>query len=245
MVRKLKTWSLKRISNIVGLNQKDYTYKFSLNFLYCPGMIDECESDPCLNGGTCEDAVNSYSCSCHSEFTGDRCETNIHSCYGEICKNNGTFVVERDSFCCYCLDGFTGDKCETNIDSCHGEVCENNGTFEIGLHSLHCTCPDSFTGDRCETDIDECVSSPCENGGTCVDDINSFQCTCPDDTTGYRCETVKNNHNLRWILMTVRESCFRMMEPVRLELTATAVYVQIVSLGTTVKHWYLVCQCFF
>ena len=70
----------------------------------------ECESDPCLNGGTCEDAVNFYSCSCRSEFTGDRCETNIHSCYGEICKNNGTFVVERDSFCCYHLDGFTGEQ---------------------------------------------------------------------------------------------------------------------------------------
>ena len=83
----------------------------------------------------------------------------------------------------------------------------------LRLAYIHYTVPaqDGFTGDRCETDIDECVNSPCENGGTCVDDINSFQCTCPDDTTGYRCETGKNNHNLRRILMTVRESCVRMM----------------------------------
>ena len=26
--------------------------------------IDECESNPCLNDGTCQDAVNSFSCIC-------------------------------------------------------------------------------------------------------------------------------------------------------------------------------------
>ena len=32
----------------------------------CTDDIDECESDPCQHGGTCNDAVNSFNCSCTS-----------------------------------------------------------------------------------------------------------------------------------------------------------------------------------
>ena len=31
----------------------------------CSVNIDDCESEPCLNDGTCEDAVNGYVCHCH------------------------------------------------------------------------------------------------------------------------------------------------------------------------------------
>ena len=37
--------------------------------------IDECESDPCQNGGTCDDHVNSFTCECVDGFTGLHCET--------------------------------------------------------------------------------------------------------------------------------------------------------------------------
>lgn len=32
--------------------------------MYCDVNVDECESNPCLNGGTCIDAVGQYFCSC-------------------------------------------------------------------------------------------------------------------------------------------------------------------------------------
>ena len=39
--------------------------------------VNECEGDPCLNinGGTCNDIVNGYNCSCREGFTRNRCET--------------------------------------------------------------------------------------------------------------------------------------------------------------------------
>ena len=40
----------------------------------CPD-IDECASNPCLNGGTCADDVNRYDCTCEAGYTGADCET--------------------------------------------------------------------------------------------------------------------------------------------------------------------------
>jgi len=37
--------------------------------------IDECGSNPCENGATCIDAVDSYTCSCVAGYTGTHCET--------------------------------------------------------------------------------------------------------------------------------------------------------------------------
>ena len=39
--------------------------------------IDECDPDPCQNGGTCTDLVNAFSCACVPGYTDDMCATNI------------------------------------------------------------------------------------------------------------------------------------------------------------------------
>ena len=35
--------------------------------------IDECADKPCLNGGTCVDGVNDYTCVCAVGYTGENC----------------------------------------------------------------------------------------------------------------------------------------------------------------------------
>ena len=37
--------------------------------------IDECESNPCKNGGACEEGENSYTCTCAPGYIGHDCET--------------------------------------------------------------------------------------------------------------------------------------------------------------------------
>ena len=41
---------------------------------------DECISAPCLNGATCSDRVNGYSCKCTAGFEGDSCDTGQYLC---------------------------------------------------------------------------------------------------------------------------------------------------------------------
>ena len=36
--------------------------------------INECSSSPCMNGATCTDAVNSYTCACVAGYIGTHCE---------------------------------------------------------------------------------------------------------------------------------------------------------------------------
>ena len=42
--------------------------------IYCESEANECLSGPCLNGGTCTDLFNAYSCQCTQYFFGDTCE---------------------------------------------------------------------------------------------------------------------------------------------------------------------------
>ena len=48
----------------------DVTSHASCGFL---AEIDECESDPCINGD-CEDQVNGFLCHCLPGWTGQHCE---------------------------------------------------------------------------------------------------------------------------------------------------------------------------
>ena len=54
--------------------KSERSFVFSINLSLSLADVDECESNPCLNNGTCSDQVSGYTCSCPPGFAGDRCE---------------------------------------------------------------------------------------------------------------------------------------------------------------------------
>ncbi|MPC09286.1 Cubilin [Portunus trituberculatus] len=74
----------------------------------CQLVIDMCANNPCLNGGTCTQGFNSFTCSCPSSHTGDRCQTENQLCGGDLHGNEygsfkspgypGHYPVDRDCY---------------------------------------------------------------------------------------------------------------------------------------------------
>lgn len=78
-----------------------------LGFL-CDQEVDECESSPCQNGGSCEDRFNAFKCYCLQQYTGKLCETRINLCSPSPCKKHGTCENMGYGYKCHCNSGYAG-----------------------------------------------------------------------------------------------------------------------------------------
>ncbi|KAK2174247.1 hypothetical protein NP493_816g02001 [Ridgeia piscesae] len=73
--------------------------------------IDECESSPCQNNGTCIDLVDRYRCACVRGFNGKHCEIDIDECSSIPCVNGGSCDDHVGGFTCRCVNGYSGHTC--------------------------------------------------------------------------------------------------------------------------------------
>ena len=63
-----------------------YTCIIKVLHLFFSLEVDECSSTPCMNGGTCTDLINDYSCQCVTGYTDTNCTTGMkHSLEGNNC----------------------------------------------------------------------------------------------------------------------------------------------------------------
>ncbi|KAG5272096.1 hypothetical protein AALO_G00161610 [Alosa alosa] len=149
-----------------------------------------CDSDPCRNGGACEDLFDLFGCACAPGWEGLQCELDTDECASEPCVH-GHCTDFQGRFECTCHAGYAGTTCEQDVDECEEGGCENGGTCVDGVNQYTCTCPPDYSGHHCQWNYPPlpCEELECANGGTCHDEVWGGTCTCTAAFTGYRCET--------------------------------------------------------
>ena len=122
------------------------------NGTLCETEIDECESNPCINNGTCVNLTPGYSCECLNQFNGENCENLTDICLSSPCQHGGTCKAENftGNFTCSCGVGFTGVNCEVDIDECASNPCMANAYCMDLVNAYKCECYPSYSGDHCD-----------------------------------------------------------------------------------------------
>ncbi|XP_063055673.1 protein jagged-1a isoform X2 [Engraulis encrasicolus] len=163
---------------------------------YCHENINDCESNPCRNGGTCIDKVSRYQCICADGWEGPNCETNIDDCSINPCRDRGTCRDLVNDFYCECHSGWKGKTCHSRESQCDEATCNNGGTCYDEGDTFKCMCAPGWEGTTCNiAKNSSCMPSPCENGATCVVSGDSFTCVCKEGWEGLTCTQNSNDCN--------------------------------------------------
>lgn len=148
---------------------------------HCELEKNECQSNPCLNGGSCVDRHNGYTCQCKLGFGGKR-HRDLSFYIRSILKiSSSPFWIDaqcRGSFSCLCQMPV---KFPVSADSVSVEkLCR----YQRNIKSDTLLLTPLWSGINCEKNIDECASGPCLNQGVCLDLDNGYTCQCSLPFTG-------------------------------------------------------------
>ena len=118
----------------------------------CDEPINQCENDPCLNGGTCLNlGPGEYQCNCLPTWSGTHCELDVNECHEGVCRNGGTCINTAGSYTCLCPASFTGQRCDQALDPCASDPCLNGATCRTTSDGWYtCQCRYGDRGANCE-----------------------------------------------------------------------------------------------
>nr|XP_012611141.1 sushi, nidogen and EGF-like domain-containing protein 1 isoform X4 [Microcebus murinus]XP_020143668.1 sushi, nidogen and EGF-like domain-containing protein 1 isoform X4 [Microcebus murinus] len=114
---------------------------------------DECQAQPCRNGGSCRDLPGAYVCQCPAGFVGTHCETEVDACDSSPCRHGGRCENGGGAYLCVCPEGFFGYHCETVSDPCFSSPCGGRGYCLATNGSHSCTCRVGYTGKDCAKEL--------------------------------------------------------------------------------------------
>ena len=136
----------------------------------CAVDIDECASSPCGKHGTCTEAIDSYSCNCDIDWSGDHCQTTTlpTDCSGEV---GGINTVNDCGWCmapanCFNHNAYTSsphshpfvDVADVGTDSkgrpaCEGSSCRDCAGAKDGTATVdRCGTCDADSSNDCTPD---------------------------------------------------------------------------------------------
>ena len=83
---------------------------------FCTQRVNFCSTNPCRNGGVCNQNQNDFngSCTCRQGFTGDLCDVSL-TCNPNPCKNNQQCLTIDNLPVCLCSQNFTGPTCDIRL----------------------------------------------------------------------------------------------------------------------------------
>ncbi|KAG8193641.1 hypothetical protein JTE90_024006 [Oedothorax gibbosus] len=138
--------------------------------------VSPCASNPCKNGGLCQEDPSSnvpYQCNCTSGYTGTHCQVSDHCTIddsGNLCRK-GACAYDKDGVerSCKCFFGMFWDKdeneCKEDHAPCIPNPCLNNGTcFADEEDQFKCSCKQGYEGSVCDIKNWCMGGDVCENG---------------------------------------------------------------------------------
>ncbi|XP_066295929.1 sushi, von Willebrand factor type A, EGF and pentraxin domain-containing protein 1-like isoform X2 [Branchiostoma lanceolatum] len=165
---------------------------------FCAGKpslagVNECASNPCMNGGSCVDHINTFTCLCTPGYSGINCQTDTNKCGPNNAPCDHKCHDRGSGYKCKCGKGFKlfnevhcidDDECAARNGG-----CDHNCINTPGSHLCSCY-PGYVLGadQKSCVDVNECEGielrdgQQLQNGGcshTCVNLEGSHECRCP------------------------------------------------------------------
>ncbi|KAM6980927.1 fibulin-7 [Aplochiton taeniatus] len=135
--------------------------------------INECASSPCMNGGTCVDEVNQFSCTCTKGWAGATCQSPVPTFFVTITNTSAAASPVAAA---------------TTLPAATAWPFVRPSSCKQVQGTTHCTCEPGYTisgrdSSTC-TDIDECELFHNGQAGrlclhSCSNTPGGYRCTCP------------------------------------------------------------------